>query len=177
MMKTSRSQQDSAKPSRRATSTRFVLACLAFVACVDAATGVEAPSPPPRIPEFEFSASIYGSNWRASEITVTRLDNNTIEIAGVSREGPWADAIVTLRLVGVTQPALRSLAVDGDGSIFSITKAPNVWDTHTFAGAGNAVIGLLNESVLAGDFEGQADGPGGSGEVLFIAHGRFRVRL
>ena len=62
MTQTSRSQRRRVKPFTRATGTWFALGCLAFIACVDAATvtnpSVETPSPIPPIPGVVVSNAV-----------------------------------------------------------------------------------------------------------------------
>jgi hypothetical protein len=133
------------------------------------------PSPVEPIPLPSFRASIYGSEWSANDLTVTRPDESTIRITGVGIEGPWAGYTVTLTLVDAGAPGEYSLAVDGNGSILSISRHPHEWTTQIGSGAGRAVVVSSAMNRLVGAFEGFVDSHGGSGEVLSIFGGTFDV--
>jgi hypothetical protein len=142
----------------------------------------QSPAPPPPVPPAPaaptiiFSADVYGSKWVATEITVTRLEHNTIEITGISNQGVHANVRMTLRIVEATREGEYSLNANGNGSLFSMASGWIEMTSHMIDWPTQHVrITNLSGDRMAGTFEGFVPSYSGSGEWLSLFNGRFEV--
>ena len=106
--------------------------------------------------------------------------NGAVIITAVNTTGSW---VKSLRLrMETTLPGTYSLAANGGGSSVNLVirhgDTSNFIDlsSHIFAGGGLAEVLSASLGEIAGKFIGNADGYGGSGEVISFV-GEFNVAL
>jgi hypothetical protein len=133
--------------------------------------------PPGGATNGTFTAVVNGAAWSATgQVTVTRLQNNFIGVAGSGFAGSTAYAFV-VGIANATGPGSHTLALGagGDGSSVIVGGTTIGWGTAIQGGSGTITVTSLTANRIAGTFNGILVPSSGSGGNLTVTNGAFDI--